>query len=107
MRENGDLIIANGSMTSTITGSIYDMEQSYGYAAAFQWTGTPTGTVKIQQSLDQILWFDVAASSQATGGLSGTFYYENPTSMALFVRPVFVFSSGTGTLNVTMAKKGF
>ena len=107
MRENEVLIIAAQAMTSTITGPSYDMSQSFGYKAVFVWTGFPVGTVKMQGSLDGLYWYDIAGASQATGGASGSFIYQDATNMDVFVRPVFVYSSGSGSLNVSMAKKGF
>ena len=109
MRENEVQIISNGDMSGNITGSSYDMSQSFGYKVYFTWTGSPTGTVKMQGSLDGSIWYDIpdSGASGITGGTSGSLQFKDATCMDIFVRPVFTFSSGTGTLNVQIAKKGF
>jgi hypothetical protein len=94
-------------MSGSLVGTVLDVRNLFVYKAFFSWSGSPTGTVKIQGSLDNINWYDIASASQATGGTSGTYQFSPSSFIAdLWIRPAFTFTSGTGTLQCTIGAKG-
>lgn len=103
-------IIINGSMTGTaaINSDPIDLKQALGCSIQSVWTGTPTGTLKIQTSDDgdaAVTWTDYTGSSQSTAGAAGDFRYGISAEFARWVRLVYTNASSTGTLNVTASIK--
>lgn len=83
------------------------------------WTGTPTGALKVQASLDAgqpngqteaqravgvTNWTDVPSMSTSIAGAAGSALYELKDLAYNFVRVVYTASSGAGT--VTIARIG-
>lgn len=69
------------------------------------WTGTPTGTLKVQASMDpsdSSAWFDIPSSSVSLAGAAGTHIWSYADVFYRYVRVVYVFSSGTGTLTLNV-----
>lgn len=73
------------------------------------WTGTPTGVLTVQISLDptnlgwQSIVFTPAADQPA--GSSGTNYYSINQTGAAYIRLIYVRTSGTGTIKAKIAAK--
>ncbi len=122
MRLANDLIISAGSMTSTdvINSDPFWVGHAMGYAIQAVWTGTPTGTIKIQVSIDPqeptvgnsgeptvTNWEDLASSSYSITGSAGTYMWNVTSAYYRWVRVVYTNASGTGTLNVRFNTKGF
>ena len=69
------------------------------------WTGTPTGTLKVQASMDpadSAAWFDVPSSSVSLTGAAGTHIWTYANVFYRYVRVAYVFSSGTGALTLNV-----
>ena len=96
------------SMGSTVTGPAID-NGSYPLASVqAAWTGTPTGTLKLQISNDPLAgsWTDYTGSSVSLTGTSDTtaWFFENASR---WVRVVYTFASGAGTLDVYVSQKAW
>lgn len=70
----------------------------------FKCTGTPTGTLKVQCSIDTgdtpTNWEDVASQTLALAGAAGSKMFDMPCYWS-FVRFVYTGASGSGTITVT------
>jgi hypothetical protein len=107
-----DNIILNGDMSANIESSPILLDQIYGFAMQAVYTGAPDGTLKIQVSCDItsfadkiVNWDDLAGSSVVISGPDITTYNVD-AQFYKWVRIVYVFSSGTGVLNVAYNSKG-
>lgn len=112
-------IVANAVMNATITSSYYNVQQIFGVAIQAHYTGTPTGTFKLQASSDPATsynngsnvpanWTDIAGSSQAVSA-AGDFMWNVFDQMYNWIRLVYTDGSGgtsTAVLNVTINAKG-
>lgn len=73
------------------------------------WTGTPTGTLAVQISLDpdvlgwQTITFDPTPDQPS--GSSGSDYFSINQTSAAYIRLVYTRVSGTGTLTAKIAAK--
>lgn len=114
MLEANDVIVSAVTMTTNITSDVFSMKRKKTAGIQAVWTGTPTGTLKLQYSSDKgtsekgdgvTNWTDVTGSSQATGGAAGSHIWDVQTG-ARWLRVVYTFSSSTGTLTVTANAKG-
>lgn len=75
------------------------------WSMVFIWTGTPTGTVKVQVSPDNSTWTDLPSSSQATGGSAGSHTVNFSGSGHRYLRAAYTLSSGSGDLTVKWTGK--
>jgi hypothetical protein len=105
--------VVNGDMSATFNGPAHDVRGVDNIGAEFVWTGTPTGTLKLQASSDpptdnssgppaNVTWNDVPASmatfpSQPAGGPSSCIVPVLNFPWA-WLRVVYTRTSGTGTL---------
>lgn len=95
-------------MTGNITSTpVIPLNQSFGYSVQASWTGTPTGTLKLQCSNDNTNWTDITASIQALAGSAGNYEWNVVMPMYLYAQLVYVFTSSTGTLTATAVVKAF
>lgn len=107
MRVNGSTIIVNGNMASaTLTSDVGELEQGFGYSVQAVYTGAPVGTLKLQASLDQVTWIDVADSSQSIAA-AGSFLWNVSDVQYPWTRLIYTKTSGTGTLNAQLFYRGF
>jgi len=108
MKENlfNILVITNGDMSGNLTSSIVDVSKINATVFYAKWTGTPTGSIKLQVSIDDVNWVDLPSSSQATGGAAGDFMWNVTDTNYDKIKLVYTFSSGSGTLNVQANGKG-
>ena len=69
------------------------------WSALIKWTGSPTGNVSIQGSVDNVTWVDITGTVTACGGSSGSVTYDNQAPTALpYLRLHYAFTSGSGAL---------
>lgn len=117
-------VIVNGNMSASITSDATVLQSLSRCSYGFSWTGsTPVGTLKAQVSNDYALapdgtvsvagsWNTVpltlsdgsVATSVPVTGNTGNGFFEIE-SAAYAVRTVYTFTSGTGTLQATIAGK--
>lgn len=90
-------------MSTTINGPAMPLEQSLHFSFQVKWTGTPTGTLKLQASndIDATVtdWEDIPGSSVAIAGAAGQQVYNYTNAPFRWVRLVYTASSGSGTLS--------
>lgn len=102
-------IVRSGDMSGDVTGPAVQMSFMDNVGIQVKWTGTPTGTLDVQVSLDpmNLGWQSVPFSPTPTqpAGSSGTDWYEVNQSPAAYVRLIYTRMSGTGTLNAKIAIK--
>lgn len=105
-------IVDAQAMTGNINVPL-SVDQVYMGAVHSIWSGTPTGTLKLQASCDNVdepsqvtNWEDISGASTAIAGASGSALWNVVNIGYKWLRLSYVFSSGTGTLNSTYNGKG-
>ena len=89
------------AMASSINGPDINVNLYQDFSVMIKWTGTPTGTFKLQCSNDVgdsvTDWEDVPGSSLAVAGAAGQQVYNYTRAPFRWVRLVWTASSGSGT----------
>lgn len=98
-------IITNGNMAGSLASSTIDISNAMGYCVYAVWSGAPVGNIIIQASLDGVVFKDV--STTAAGGAAGSVFSNNDGIHYPFVKVIYTFTSGTGTLNVNLSAKKY
>lgn len=93
------------SMAANVTGRAVATLASEGLSFQAVWTGTPTGTLKLQVSNDNTTYTDLPGTSQATGGAAGNFLWNLAGIYFQFIRLVYVRTGGVGTLDANSYSK--
>jgi len=106
--KNVSSLLLNGDMSqATLESKHVDISCMDNIGLQIVWTGTPTGTLECDVSLDQVSWipltFNPAINQPA--GASGTLYLDLNQLSAMWLRVVYTRVSGSGTLNVQEASK--
>ena len=102
------LIVTNGNMSANITSPLLDMSTVEAIVFYANWTGTPTGTLKLQVSLTEnnTDFVDLPGSSQSLTGIAGKFMWNITDTNFDQIRLVYIAGSGTGSTNVQVNAKG-
>lgn len=105
-------IVTNGNMTTTINSIPTNIDAVISYSVQAVMTGSPTGTIILQASLDVITdststitnWTPIT-DSEVNINSAGTYMvnYEFPSYS--WVRLVYTPSGGSGTLNARLNTK--
>lgn len=90
-------------MTSNQESESIDIGEASGYAVHAIWTGTPTGTIKVQGSNDNSNFIDI--DSQAAGGAAGQKLFNLANQMYRYTKVVYTFGSSTGSLTAHVSLK--
>lgn len=93
------------AMTSTSQSTAADAGPFNNWSMSFVWTGTPTGTVTVETSPNGTNWVTLSGSSQATGGAAGSFTVNQSGSGHRYIRGVYTFTSGTGSITTYFTGK--
>jgi hypothetical protein len=98
-------VIDAGDMSGTLTSLSTNIQylDRVGYHIVF--TGSPTGTFSVEVSNDDTNYVEVTLTTAITASGSGDTAYIEVESAAPFVRLKYTFSSGTGSLTVTLTGK--
>lgn len=96
-------VIVNQLMTANLSSGALDVSGEKGYAVQAVWSGTPTGTIIVEASLNGSTFAQIA--SQALAGAAGNYFLNVPDVYYTTVQVRYAFTSGTGTLNVTVSTK--
>lgn len=103
--------IVNGDMSGDVTSSVTNIEFIDNVGVQLNFTGTPTGTFKIQVSADYKQnsqgvvtnagnWIDLSFSTTPSASGSASQIYIDMTQLsAPYIRVKYVRASGSGTLN--------
>lgn len=110
-------IVTAGDMSANINSNGPDLQGINEYYIQAVFTGSPVGTFKLQVSSDIVAvgsdtnpsanvvnWIDYTGSSQSISA-SGNFAWKVDAGGERYVRLVYIFSSGTGSLNVIYSGK--
>lgn len=103
--------------TTALTSTVLDIRTLRACAFQATWTGTPTGTIAIQGSIDYSqgltsvissgTWVDMGISvSNPPAGSVGSVLIDVGMTGVPFIRLVYTNASGTGTLSVKASGKG-
>lgn len=86
----------NGSGTNTVTSDVVDFKNSYGYCVQFVFSGgTPTGTAKVQGSINQTNWTDITSSAVSAVGVIAD---NKDAQYWPYLRATYIGSTGTGVV---------
>jgi hypothetical protein len=112
MKVANEKIISAADMSADFESQPLLIEQCYGFGFQCIFTGSPDGAMKLQASNDdvqledQVLnWTDIA-NSNALVTAAGDLMYNFNGAIYKWVKIVYVFSSGTGSCDVTFLAKG-
>jgi hypothetical protein len=113
-------VVTNGNMSADIISLVTAISQISLFSYNMSWTGTPTGSLKVEVCNDakfdssgkyisgtgswDALTFDVPV---AAAGSADTGTYDIRGTGAAFVRLHYIRASGSGTLQATFAGKVF
>lgn len=107
MRYVADKIIAAGDLSGNLTSDVIDVRLQYGFSVFAAWTGTPTGTLKLQASPDGVnQWADVPSVSVAPAGGSSSWFTNQQWQFYPYIRFVYLRTAGTGSLDLWFTGKG-
>lgn len=96
-------VITDGSMAGNLTSAVTNTQQLDRIKYSTEWSGSPVGTVTIQESSDGVNWYDLdIIPAIAVSGASGhdDIYLQNVSIK--FTRLVYTRTSGTGTFQATI-----
>ena len=98
--------IDGGDMSGNLTSVATDIRWLDNMVLYLAWTGTPTGTFKVQVSPDNSTWFDLnVIPPPAASGLAGNHRVSLHQLPDPYVRVTYVAASGSGTLTSKIAGK--
>lgn len=99
-----DSIIENGNMTGDLTSGPLDASSIYALGIFAKYDGSPSGSLIFEGSANKVDWFELETATTITAaGNNGSEFKDYPWK---WIRVRYVFSSGTGTLNVWLNSKG-
>jgi hypothetical protein len=120
MQTANQIIISNQTMNTTINSPAIPLPNIYGFAIQAVYTGVPTGTLKLQASVDAfkyandaqpqvpVNWVDIADSAFPVSS-AGIYTWNYNGAFYTFVRLVYTDASGgasTAKLTATINLKG-
>jgi len=107
-------VLVNGDMTGNLESDVIDAKFQDNIGLQVEWTGTPSGTIKVEASVNHnlsvenqgtfyALTFDPVLA-QPAGGAGGYLINLNQLPFA-FYKVTYEATGGTGTLNVYACSK--
>jgi hypothetical protein len=101
------VLSAGDASTASLTSSVTNVQFLDDISYQAIWTGTPTGTLKIQASLNNTDWFDLANTfTSVPAGSASNSGVNLPTIAYPYLRAVYTKTSGTGALTFLICAKG-
>ncbi len=94
----------SSAMTQDLFSQSFAITTANQFLAQAIWTGSPTGTIAILGSLDNIS-FNIPIYSMATGGSAGSLAYDLFGTSVQWIQIAYTFSSGSGTLTCNASTK--
>lgn len=98
-------LLTAGDMSANVESAVQNLNQDFGFAMQAVYVGAPVGTIKLQASVNGVDYGDVANSSFAVSA-AGTSIW-NVQSEYLWIKVVYVATSGSGSLDVYIITRGF
>jgi ribulose 1,5-bisphosphate carboxylase large subunit-like protein len=120
MKSSNSPLVTNTVMNQDFQSPAVSLVNIYGYAIQAVYTGTPTGTLKLQVSVDPVKlandvqpqvptnWVDLADSAFSITS-AGIYVWNVENTMYTFVRMAYIDASGgtsTAVLNANINIKG-
>lgn len=118
-----DLNMSSTTMNADLNSDGVWVGQALNVSISVVWTGTPTGTMKIQCSNEAgdpnnpvesardnaiVNWIDVPSASTSISGAAGSAIYQVPNCSFNWIRLFYDNSSSTGTItSARICIKGF
>jgi len=112
------VILSAGNMAGNLASNGEDLNQIFACAIQAVASGAPVGSLKLQASCDDVPsgtgsnpsanvthWSDIAGTTQAVSA-SGNYFWNVSDIGFKWIRVVYTFTSGTGTLTITYNGKG-
>lgn len=119
MRILNESLLSGGSMAGNLNSVPLNLEFAFGYAIQCEFTGSPVGSLKLQGSNDAAPdanfqfpnfaptnWTDLSGTSTAVAA-AGSVMFNAASTYYRYVRVVYTFTSGTGSLSIVGNTKGF
>ena len=102
-------IISSGSMAGDLQSNSVKLDGVDGFGIHARWSAgsTPSGNLKLQASNDDSNWVEVASSTAAVSGNSGSALYNKTDQFYKYVRMVYERTSGDGTLDADVNTVSF
>lgn len=98
--------IDGGDMSGNLTSVSTDIRWLDNIVLYASWTGTPSGSFKVQVSPDNQTWFDLnIIPPPPASGIAGTHRIALHQLPDPYIRIVYVAASGAGTLTTKIAGK--
>ncbi len=94
----------SSAMTQDLFSQSFAITTANQFLAEAIWTGSPTGTIAVMGSLDNIN-FTIPIYSIATGGSAGSLDYDLFGTSVQWIQITYTFTSGSGTLTCNAATK--
>lgn len=98
-------VIDSGDMSGNLDSGLIDLSNVLGYAVQAVWSGAPVGNIVIEGSNDGINFKTI--STTAAGGSSGSILSNNDGIHYVYLKVIFTFTSGSGTLDVNVSGKKY
>lgn len=106
MRISSDLILDAADMSADVTSEVVSIEHLPIVGVWLAWSGTPTGSLKVQGAPRATgPWLDVT-SAIALAGSAGSQLVKLPDEPSHFMRIFYDATSGAGNLTAHVAAKG-
>lgn len=95
----------NMTGTTAITSLVMDIRYMPRACLVAAWTGTASGTISVQGSVDNITFSDMGLGIGNVAGVAGNSFIDLTQTAADYVRLVYTNTGGTGTLTVKGSAK--
>jgi hypothetical protein len=102
--------LVNGSMSGNLTSNTFEMQNYWGAAASCIATGAPVGTLTILGSVDNINFTPLknnGTNVTLAVTAAGTYIFDVTQTAVKFLQVTYTYTSGSGTLNITVYPKGY
>tara|TARA_R110002126_G_scaffold172712_1_gene321498 strand:- start:3754 stop:4095 length:342 start_codon:yes stop_codon:yes gene_type:complete len=100
-----DEYLVAGDMSGTLTGDSTNIMHTDRVGYQILYTGAPNGTFSVEVSNDETTWQALVLSVAIAATGSGDNHFIDVETASKFVRLVYTFSSGTGSLDVKLTAK--
>lgn len=92
-------LISAGNMAGSLTSPTAILEDARAVAVHARYAGAPSGSLKIQASLDGTNWVDLGGAFTTAVSAAGETLYQIADAGYKYLRMTYTFTAGTGTLN--------
>lgn len=99
-------LLSAQSLVASVNSSAAEIGSYEGISVQSTYTGTPTGTLKLQCSNDGVTFSDVPTATVSLAGAAGSTLWNIPDAYYRFVRISYTATSGTGSVTSVLVGKG-